>query len=84
MATTMYLVDAYTEYAASVTASSTILRCLFGTFLPLAGPAMYQALGVGWGTSVLGFISLAFIPLPFIFYRFGQRIRETKRIQINI
>ena len=83
MASTMYLVDAYTVYAASVTASSTILRCLFGALLPLAGDAMYDALGVGWGTSVLGFISIAFIPLPFIFYFYGQRIRETKRFRVE-
>lgn len=83
MASTMYLVDAYTVYAASVTASSTIFRCLFGALLPLAGGAMYDALGVGWGTSVLGFISVAFIPLPFVFYFYGQRIRETKRFKVE-
>jgi hypothetical protein len=79
----MYLIDAYTVYAASVTASSTILRCLFGALLPLAGNYMYDAMGVGWGTSLLGFIAVAFIPLPVIFYRYGQQIRETKRFKID-
>jgi hypothetical protein len=74
----MYLVDAYTVYAASVTASSTILRCLFGALLPLAGNAMFSSLGVGWGNSVLGFIAVAFIPAPFVLYLYGQRIREAK------
>ncbi|KAK2882506.1 hypothetical protein FQN49_000272 [Arthroderma sp. PD_2] len=83
MASTLYLVDAYTVYAASVTASSTIFRCLLATFLPLAGPAMYDKLGVGWGTSLLGFIAVAFIPLPFIFYIYGQRLRESKRFGID-
>lgn len=83
MASTMYLVDAYTVYAASVTAASTIFRCLFGALLPLAGPAMYDTLGVGWGTSVLGFISVAFIPLPLFFYFYGQRLRERKFFQVE-
>ncbi|EFQ99853.1 cycloheximide resistance protein [Nannizzia gypsea CBS 118893] len=83
MASTLYLVDAYTVYSASVTASSTIFRCLCATFLPLAGPAMYGKLGVGWGTSLLGFIAVAFIPLPFIFYIYGQRLRESKRLRID-
>lgn len=83
MASTMYLVDAYTVYAASVTAASTILRCLLGALLPLAGPTMYKDLGIGWGTSLLGFISVAFIPLPFIFYYYGQRIRETNRFKVE-
>ncbi|PWY82928.1 MFS general substrate transporter [Aspergillus heteromorphus CBS 117.55] len=72
MASSMYLVDAYTVYAASVTASSTILRCLFGSLLPLAGNAMFSALGVGWGNSVLGFISVAFLPVPFFLYLLGE------------
>lgn len=72
----MYLVDAYTVYSASVMAASIIFRCLFGALLPLVGNAMFDALGVGWGNSVLGFISLTFLPLPFIFYIYGERIRE--------
>ena len=39
---------------------------------------MYDALGVGWGTSVLGFIALAFIPMPLILWTFGERIRNSK------
>ncbi|EEP81636.1 predicted protein [Uncinocarpus reesii 1704] len=83
MGSTMYLVDAYTVYAASVTAANTIFRCLFGALLPLAGPAMYDSLGYGWGNSVLGFIAVAFIPLPFIFYLYGQRIRESNLFKIE-
>ncbi|KAL2259474.1 hypothetical protein VTK26DRAFT_6843 [Humicola hyalothermophila] len=83
MASTMYLVDAFTVYSASVTASSTILRSLLGALLPLAGGAMYDALGIGWGTSVLGFIAVAFIPLPFVFYFYGQRIREFRLFEVE-
>lgn len=83
MASAMYLVDAYTVHAASVTAASTICRCLLGAVLPLAGPSMYKALGLDWGNSLLGFISIAFIPLPFICYRYGQQIRETKLFNVE-
>jgi hypothetical protein len=84
MASTVYLVDVYTVHAASVTASATILRCLFGALLPLAGPSMFQALGIGWGNSVLGFIAVAFIPLPFVFYLYGQRMRESKLFKMEV
>ncbi|KAF1844579.1 MFS general substrate transporter [Cucurbitaria berberidis CBS 394.84] len=83
MASAMYLVDAYTVYAASVTAASTILRCLLGALLPLAGPSMYKTLGLGWGNSLLGFISIAFIPLPIIFFLYGQHLRETKLFNVE-
>ncbi|UKZ61259.1 uncharacterized protein TrAtP1_002527 [Trichoderma atroviride] len=84
MAATLYLVDAYTVYAASVTASNTVFRCLCATFLPLAGPALYERLGVGWGTSLLGFVAVAFIPLPCFFYMYGERIRESKHSQSQL
>ena len=83
MASSTYLIDAYTSYAASAIAAGTVLRSLLGALLPLAGPAMYSALGVGWGTSVLGFISLAMIPLPFIFIRYGERIRQSKAFRVE-
>lgn len=70
-----YLVDAFSEHAASVTASATVVRSLIGAFLPLAGPAMYARLGLGWGNSMLGFIALAMLPLPVVFYYYGKTIR---------
>jgi hypothetical protein len=45
---------------------------------------MYNALGLGWGTSILGFIAVAFIPMPFVFWKYGQRIRESKFSQVNL
>jgi hypothetical protein len=45
---------------------------------------MYEKLGLGWGNSLLGFIALALCPLPVIFYVFGERIRTSKKFQINL
>jgi hypothetical protein len=36
-----YLIDAFTLYAASVTAANTVMRSLLGAILPLAGPKMF-------------------------------------------
>jgi hypothetical protein len=83
MPASTYLVDAYTVYAASVSAASTVFRSLLGALLPLAGNSMYNAMGLGWRTSLLGFIAVAFIPVPLIFWKFGQRIRESKFSQVN-
>lgn len=52
MPASTYLVDAYTPYAASVSAAATVFRSLLGALLPLAGNKMYDTLGIGWGTSV--------------------------------
>jgi hypothetical protein len=79
----VYFVDAYTVYAASASAAATVLRSLVGALLPLAGNKMYDALGVGWGTSTLGFIAVAFMPVPLLFFKYGQRIRESKRFEVK-
>ena len=71
-----YLVDAYHMHAASAIAANTVLRSLMGAFLPLAGPKMYAALGLGWGNSLLAFIALAMAPLSWIFFKHGEYIRK--------
>jgi hypothetical protein len=77
MPTQTYLVDCYGKYAASALAANTVLRSIFGCVLPLAGPPMYAALGLGWGNSLLAFVALAFSPVPFVFYTYGERIRKS-------
>ena len=73
-----YLVDAFPIYAASAIAACTVLRSLVGAFLPLAGPAMYGALGQGWGNSLLAFIALLMTPISWLLYKYGERIRNSK------
>lgn len=84
MSASTYLVDSYLRYAASVTAANTALRSLIGALLPLAGPSMYDALGLGWGNSLLAFIALAMCSVPFFFWKFGKRIRTSPRFQVNL
>lgn len=76
MCTTTYLVDAFTIYAASALAATTVLRSLLGAVLPLAGTAMYDRLGLGWGNSLLAFIALVMCPLPILFERKGEMLRK--------
>src|SRR3569833_4062467 len=77
MPTTAYLEYSHgPQTAASVMAANNILRYLFAAFLPLAGQAMYDALGVGWGNIFLGFLCLALAPVPIIFQRYGEHLRR--------
>ncbi|KAJ5774272.1 hypothetical protein N7457_009168 [Penicillium paradoxum] len=84
MSASTYLVDSYLRYAASVTAANTALRSLVGALLPLAGPSMYDALGLGWGNSLLAFISLGMCAVPFVFWKYGARIRTHPRFQMKL
>jgi MFS family permease len=78
-----YLVDAFTIHAASAIAANTVLRSIFGALFPLFGLSMYDAMGLGWGNSLLGFISLAFIPVPIFFRYYGERIRTNPKFQVQ-
>ncbi|KAF2442775.1 MFS general substrate transporter [Karstenula rhodostoma CBS 690.94] len=71
-----YLVDAYLMVSASSIAADTFLRSLFGAGFPLFATQMFHKLGVDWAGSLLGFLAVAFMPIPFLFYIFGARLRK--------
>ncbi|KIV86635.1 hypothetical protein PV11_02235 [Exophiala sideris] len=70
-----YLTDAYPTYAASVLAGNDFLRSSWGAAFPLFATGMYNNLGVGWASSTLAFISIAFIPIPFLLFKYGEKLR---------
>jgi multidrug resistance protein len=70
-----YLIDAYTIFAASVLAANSVLRSCFGAAFPLFTSYMYKDLGIHWASTVPAFLALACVPFPFLFYKYGSRIR---------
>ncbi|KAF1950325.1 MFS general substrate transporter [Byssothecium circinans] len=82
MPATTYLVDVFTIHAASAMAASTVLRSLCAAFIPLSSEKMYAAMGYGWGNSLLGFVGLACMPIPFLFIKFGGRLRRRSTLKL--
>lgn len=76
-----YLVDAYTEQSAAAVAAVAIERAIIGAVLPLAGPPLYDRLGLGWGNSLLAFVALALMPVPLLFMKYGAGLRIRWPIQ---
>ncbi|KAF8259744.1 MFS transporter [Lactarius quietus] len=74
-----YLADAYPTYAASVLAGNDFIRSMFGAAFPLFAGAMYRNLGVGWASTLLALLSCAFIPIPILLYKYGDRIRMASK-----
>jgi MFS family permease len=81
MCVATYFIDAHPRYEASATAAATAVRSLIGALVPLFGRSMYEAMGLGWGTSLLGFLTLAMAPLPWLFFSYGERIRTNPRFR---
>ncbi|THV68925.1 MFS general substrate transporter [Aureobasidium pullulans] len=70
-----YQADAYPEYVGSVLAGNDLIRCSVGSVFPLFAPHMFHQLGVDWASSLLGFLAIAFVPIPYLLYRYGKKIR---------
>ncbi|KAK4238768.1 major facilitator superfamily domain-containing protein [Achaetomium macrosporum] len=70
-----YLVDTFTRYAASAVAANTFLRSCFACAFPLVVGPMYHNLGVGPGSSIPAAFATLLIPVPFVFFVYGKRIR---------
>ncbi|EJT73702.1 hypothetical protein GGTG_07558 [Gaeumannomyces tritici R3-111a-1] len=79
----IYLVDSYgAAGAASALAANLLVRSPFGAFLGLVAAPLYSSLGLGWGNSVLGFICLAFTPVPWLFHRYGETLRTRFALEL--
>ncbi|GAA6001804.1 hypothetical protein JCM10207_002328 [Rhodosporidiobolus poonsookiae] len=79
IASYQYMIDAYLATAASALAVLTFVRYpISGGAVLFTGP-MYKSLGRHWAMSLLAFISLAMSAIPFVFYRYGPRIRSWSR-----
>lgn len=74
-----YLVDTFTQYAASAVAANTFLRSCFAGAFPLVVTPMYHNIGTGPSSSITGGFAALLIPVPFIFYTFGKRIRARSK-----
>jgi multidrug resistance protein len=71
-----FLVDTYGLYAASAVSANTFLRSILASGLPMAAKPMFRALGVGPAMSLLGAVSCLALPVPFIFMKYGLRLRK--------
>ncbi|KAK5999316.1 hypothetical protein QM012_005591 [Aureobasidium pullulans] len=78
-----YIIDVYLAYANSALAANALVRSLLGAAFPLFASAMYDALGVAWATSLLGFLEVAMVPVPVLFYCYGRKIRGWSRMTMN-
>lgn len=71
-----YTVDAYRKYAASGLACNSFVRCIMGGVFPLFGLQMYEGMGINWGSFLLAMVTMAMIPVPFLFTKYGAYLRS--------
>lgn len=79
MALLNYLSDAYLTFAASAQGMASTCRSLGGAVLPIAGRRMFMNLGINWACSLLAFLAMGVSVIPFVFIRYGDRIRANSK-----
>lgn len=57
-------------------AANGLLRYISGAAFPLFTLQMYKTLGIAWATSLLAFIVVALLPVPWALWIWGRRIRN--------
>lgn len=74
-----FLVDTYGLYAASAVSANTFLRSILAAGFPLVAKPMFNNLGVGPAMSILGGVACLALPVPFIFMKYGLRLRKMSK-----
>ncbi|KAF1988013.1 MFS general substrate transporter [Aulographum hederae CBS 113979] len=74
-----YQTQSYPLFAASVLAGNDFMRSSFGAGFALFASAMFHNLGVDWACTVLGCLTLLFVPFPFVLYYRGKKLRMSSK-----
>ncbi|KAL7908311.1 MFS general substrate transporter [Trichoderma velutinum] len=84
VSTMQYTTDTFTgNVVASASSANSLARYGFAGVFPLFTIQMYTTLGIDWASSLLGFIALALIPIPWVLFRFGPKIRAKSKFETH-
>ncbi|KAK4158916.1 polyamine transporter 4 [Cladorrhinum sp. PSN259] len=79
-----YIVETYgTANSASAVASNGVVRFALGSVFPLFILQVYENVGIHWAGSIFAFISVAFIPVPWVFFVKGKELRRRSHYPTN-
>lgn len=62
--------------AATALTANTMIRSLVGSVVPLFTVQMFRNLGIQWAATLIAAICLVLMPIPFLFFKYGARIRS--------
>ncbi|GAA6012222.1 hypothetical protein JCM10207_002767 [Rhodosporidiobolus poonsookiae] len=78
-ATYNYTSDAYPEVASSAIAGQGLLRNMLGATTPLFADYMLTRMGLQFGGLLLSLVASLAIPLPYVLFKYGERLREKSK-----
>jgi MFS family permease len=70
-----YTEDSYKSFSASALAGIGLVRNLAGGGFPLFGTQLFTNEGFQWAGTILAFLALVLVPIPFVLSRYGRQLR---------
>lgn len=74
-----YIIDSYEARSSTALGSITAVRYFASGGMIVASRPMYQGLTVHWTLTLLGCLAVVMVPVPFVLFRFGDRIRRKSK-----
>lgn len=72
----LYTMNSYGSlHGASALSANSLLRYAGGGTFPLLTVQMFSSLEFRWASSLLGFVSVTLVLVPWVLYKYGERIR---------
>ncbi|KAJ5117482.1 hypothetical protein N7448_011114 [Penicillium atrosanguineum] len=80
VSTAQYIVDTYHGLTvASAMSANSLARYGLAAAFPLFTVQMFTKLGIAWASSLLGFIAIGLLPVPWMFFLRGKQLRALSR-----
>jgi len=79
----MYIIDSYEVYAASALTFVTVVRYMTAGGMTVVGVPFYENMGPHWALTIMGCISLLMTPIPYVFHRYGHKIRLRSKYAVS-
>jgi MFS family permease len=78
----MYIIDSYEMYAASALTFVSLTRYLVAGGMTVAGIPFYENMGTHYTLTILACISTALVPVPYLLYYYGHKVRSRSRFAV--
>lgn len=78
-----YIIDSYGANSAIGLTSITMARYLISGCMVIAARPMYEGIGVHWTMTFLGIIATLLAPAPWLFWKYGSRLREKSKYAVG-
>ncbi|EGP88872.1 unnamed protein product [Zymoseptoria tritici ST99CH_1A5] len=80
----LFMMETYGPlYGASAAGAAMLSRYSLSAAFPLFSLQMYEGLGTGWATTVLAACTVLMAPIPWVFWKRGEKLRQSGKYETS-